>query len=136
MWRVPSSASTPGRKVFSAWTARIPETDSASRMLFHRNQSPFCEAPKTENEPACSALAAKPPRIVGLYPADVQSDPKFCEALAKAPNAAELMDHFSVVVPGEKPGTYRAVPYTRSVSRRHGEHREGAGSCGRGPRRR
>lgn len=92
----------------------IPDTDRASLMLFHRNQSPFCEAPKTENEPACSALAVKPPRIVGLYPADIQSDPKFCEALAKAPNAAELMDHFSVVVHGEKPGTYRAVPYTQA----------------------
>lgn len=94
--------------------ARIPETDRASRMLFHRNQSPYCEAPKTENEAACSALARKPPRIVGLYPAQVQSDPKFCDALAKAPNAAELMGHFSVVVEGEAPGTYRAVPYTEA----------------------
>lgn len=86
--------------------------DPASQMLFHRNQSPFCEAPKTENEAACSALAVKPPRIVGLYPAEIQRDPQFCEALAKAPNAAELTGHFNVVVQGEKPGTYRAVPYT------------------------
>ena len=68
--------------------AGIPETDRASRMLFHRNQSPYCEAPKTEKDAACSALAPKPPRVVGLYPAQVQSDPKFCDALAKAPNAA------------------------------------------------
>lgn len=94
--------------------AGIPEADRASQMLFHRNQSPYCEAPKTENEAACGALAQKPPRIVGLYPAQVQSDPKFCEALAKAPNAAELMGHFSVVVEGEKPGTYRAIPYTEA----------------------
>lgn len=92
----------------------IPENDRASQMLFYRNQSPYCEAPKTENEPACSALAVKPPRRVGLYPADIQSDPQFCETLAKAPNAAELMDHFSVVVQGDKPGTYRAVPYTQA----------------------
>ncbi len=94
--------------------AGIPEIDRTSRMLFHRNQSPYCEAPKTENDAACSALAQKPPRIVGLYPAQVQSDPKFCDALAKAPNAAQLMDHFSVVVAGEEPGTYRAVPYTEA----------------------
>lgn len=99
--------------------SNIPENDLASRMLFYRNQSPYCEAPKTENEPACSALAVKPPRSVGLYPADIQSDPQFCEALAKAPNAAELMDHFSVVVHDDKPdipmgGTYRAVPYTQA----------------------
>src|SRR5688572_31449558 len=42
--------------------ADIPESDTASRMVFHRNQSPFCEAPKTENQEACSALAKKPPR--------------------------------------------------------------------------
>lgn len=94
--------------------AGIPATDLASRMLFHRNQSPFCEAPKTENDAACSALSPKPVRAVGLYPADIQADAKFCDALAKAPNAAELMGHFSVVVAGDKPGTYRAVPYTEA----------------------
>jgi hypothetical protein len=94
--------------------AGIPETDRASRMLFHRNQSPYCEAPKTENAAACTALAQKPPRIVGLYPAQVQNDAKFCDALAKAPNAAELMGHFGVVVAGEAPGTYRTIPYTEA----------------------
>ena len=93
---------------------KIPEGDRASRALFHRNQSPFCEAPKTENEPACSAIAPTPPRLSGLYPADLQSDPAFCAALEKQPNAAELMDHFSVVVAGEKPGTYRAMPYNEA----------------------
>ena len=41
------------------------------------------------------------PRAVGLYPADIQSDPKFCDQLAKQPNAAELMGHFNVVVAGD-----------------------------------
>lgn len=94
--------------------AGIPATDLASRMLFHRNQSPFCEAPKTESDPACGALWPKPMRAVGLYPADIQVDAKFCDTLAKAPNAAELMGHFSVVVAGDKPGTYRAIPYTEA----------------------
>lgn len=101
--------------------SQIPESDRASGMLFYRNQSPYCEAPKTENDPACSALAVKPPRIVGLYPAAVQSDSNFCEALAKAPNAAKLMDHFSAVEQGGKPGTYRSVPYTQA----YGEDMEG-----------
>ncbi len=93
---------------------KIPAEDTASRMLFHRNQSPFCEAPKTEQQPACSALRAKPPRIVGLYPAALQRDATFCDVLARAPNAARLMDHFSIVENGNAPGTYRAVPYTEA----------------------
>jgi hypothetical protein len=92
--------------------ADIPESDPASRMLFHRNQSPFCEAPKTENQEACSALPKKPARIVGLYPAEIQSDQKFCAALEKEPNAKELMGHFSVVKQSDKPGVFVAVPYT------------------------
>ncbi len=35
--------------------ADIPSDDRASQMMFYRNQSPFCEAPKTENIPECSA---------------------------------------------------------------------------------
>src|SRR5690606_31350911 len=34
--------------------------------------------------------------------------------LAKAPNGEQLMDHFSVVVEGEEPGTWRSVPYTQA----------------------
>jgi len=94
--------------------ADIPQGDSASHMLFHRNQSPFCEAPKTENEAACSALVQKPARIVGLYPAEIQSDQNFCSTLEKARNAKELMGHFNVVVQGEYENTYRAVPYTEA----------------------
>jgi hypothetical protein len=91
---------------------RIPSDDLASRALFHRNQSPYCEAPKTQSEPECSALAPKPPRTVGLYPADVQSDADFCAHMANAANAAELMGHFSVVVDGSATGSFAAVPYS------------------------
>ena len=94
--------------------ADIPDSDRASRALFYRNQSPYCEAPKTENEAACNALAKAPPRVVGLYPPDIQSDAKFCEQLAKARNSAELMDHFSTVVAGDQPGTFRKKPYTEA----------------------
>lgn len=100
--------------------ADIPVSDTASRMVFHRNQSPFCEAPKTENEEACSALAKKPPRIVGLYPAEIQSDEKFCAALEKQPNAKDLMGHFSVVEATDRPGSYVAVPYTEAYAQEMG----------------
>jgi len=53
----------------------------------------------------------KPPRIFGLYPAGIQSDPKFCDGLAKTPNAQELMGHFNVVVGGDRPGTFKTLPY-------------------------
>ena len=93
---------------------KIPAEDTASRALFHRNQSPFCEAPKTENQKACNALRTPPARAVGLYPAKIQGDSKFCDALAAAPNSAELMGHFSVVADGGQPGSYRAVPYSQA----------------------
>jgi len=91
-------------------SAQIAQGDSASRAMFHRNQSPFCVQPRTENEPACTAISPKPPRVVGLYPAEIQSDPKFCAMLEKQPNAAALMDHFSVVQ-GDGPNRFKAVPY-------------------------
>lgn len=86
--------------------------DAASRSLFHRNQGPWCVAPKTEKDPACSALSTKVKRVSGLYPADIQDDAKFCERLGKLPNAKELMDHFSVVVHDGK--GFKAVPYSKA----------------------
>ena len=91
--------------------ATIPATDLASRMLFHRNQSPFCEAPKTERSPECNALSPHPERLSGLYPADIQNDKTFCDALSKTSNASDLMNHFTVVKKGDKPDTYKSVPY-------------------------
>jgi hypothetical protein len=92
--------------------AKIPSDDLASRALFHRNQSPFCAAPKTENDPECSALAPKPARRVGLYPADMQDTNGFCQRMEKAPNAAALMDPFNIVVAGPKPGSWATVAIT------------------------
>ncbi len=89
----------------------IPPDDLASEMLFYRNQSPFCESPSMRNKPACNALAKAPEKISGLYPAAIQKNKHFCESLASADNAAQLMDHFSVVVKGKKPGSYQSVPY-------------------------
>lgn len=91
---------------------KIPADDLLSRAVFHRNQSPYCVAPKTEKEEGCTALVPKPPRVVGLYPAAVQADPKFCATLEKQKNKAELMGHFSVVVEDGK--GFKAVPFTEA----------------------
>ena len=77
--------------------ARIPADDTASKALFFRNQGPFCEAPKTESNPACNALADKPRRTSGIYPASIQADPKFCETLEQRKDAEALLDPFVVV---------------------------------------
>jgi hypothetical protein len=82
--------------------AGIPADDTASRALFFRNQGPFCEAPKTENDPACSALGSRPKRVSGMYPEGIQSDPDFCAALEKRADADALFNQFSVV--RHKPG--------------------------------
>ena len=89
----------------------IPLNDLSSRMLFHRNQSPFCEAPNTGKNPKCNALAKAPQQLSGLYPAAIQGKKEFCEYLAQTPNGNDLMDHFSVVMNGDKPGTFKSVPY-------------------------
>jgi hypothetical protein len=88
----------------------LPKDDPASRMLFYRNQSPFCEQPKTEADPSCGALAAMPKKLSGLYPASLQADPKFCEAIDKSKDAKALFSPFSTVV--DKGGKLEAVPYT------------------------
>ncbi len=90
---------------------KMGKDDAASRAVFFRNQGPQCAAPRTENDPACSALKEKPKSISGLYPADLQAkDPKFCEALEKEPNAKDLTGHFSVVEADKK--GFKAVPYS------------------------
>lgn len=91
---------------------KVPPQDLSSQALFHRNQSPFCVAPKTEKNAACSALTEKLKPVSGLYPADVQADKGFCDVLAKQKNGKALMDHFSVV---EKDGAgFKAVPYSQA----------------------
>lgn len=92
--------------------AAIPADDTLSRAVFFRNQSPFCVAPATEKDAACNALAPAPTRAVGLYPAAVQADPKFCATLEKEKNKAALMDHFGVVVADGK--GFKSVPFSEA----------------------
>lgn len=92
--------------------AKIPNGDTASKTLFFRGQGPKCEAPLTQNDADCSAIPdlAKG-KLSGLYPAEMLSQPKFCEALSKKDKA--LVDPFTVVMAGGDAGkdTLRAVPY-------------------------
>ncbi|MFL5320345.1 MAG: hypothetical protein ACJ790_11865 [Myxococcaceae bacterium] len=97
------------QKGTTGMAAKIPAGDSLSAAVFNRNQSPFCVAPKTEKEDACTALWPRPPRTVGLYPAEVQGDKEFCSKLEKEKNGPALMDHFSTVVSDGK--AFKAVPY-------------------------
>ncbi len=91
---------------------KIPADDVASRAMFHRNQSPFCEAPQTENDANCVALLPRPPNVSGLYPAAIQDKPGFCQRLEKESNARALLDHYSTVAEDPaKAGHFIAVPY-------------------------
>ncbi|AUX23097.1 hypothetical protein SOCEGT47_036160 [Sorangium cellulosum] len=91
---------------------RIPPDDPASRALFWRNQGPWCEQPKTRDNPDCSALPDRPPRLTGVYPARLQQDKKFCAALEARPDQKALLSPFTVVV--EEGGALKAVPYSQA----------------------
>ena len=93
---------------------KLDASDPASAALFFRNQGPECAAPKTERDPHCHALPLVQKPVSGLYPAEIQGDPKFCELLSKQKNKADLLGHFAVVVKGETPGTFQAVPYSKA----------------------
>ncbi|MGI5861342.1 MAG: hypothetical protein ACOX6T_04695 [Myxococcales bacterium] len=71
--------------------------DEPSQSLFRRNWGPKCVAPKTEKDPACSALLQQAKVPVGVYPADLQGDDSFCQALGEHPEAKALLNPFTVV---------------------------------------
>lgn len=110
------------QKGVHALEAQLAADDPASKQLFYRNQGPRCEAPKTEKNPDCSALATRPKNISGLYPVNIQSgiDTKFCEALEKRKDADVVLHQFAVVqakAGGRSEGNaatadLEAVPYT------------------------
>jgi hypothetical protein len=98
---------------------KIAADDAASRMMFFRNQGPFCEAPKTEKNPQCTAVDGAVKKS-GIYPTALQGE-GFCEALEKRADAAALLDHFNIVTTKQRSGTMdpatsklEAVPYTKA----------------------
>jgi hypothetical protein len=93
---------------------QVPADDPASRMLFYRNQGPWCVAPATEKERECNAVPSLPPKVSGLYPAALQSQPGFCDALSKRPDAEALRHQFNVVA-GDG-NELKAVPYSEAYA--------------------
>lgn len=92
----------------------VPADDTASQMLFFRNQGPWCRAAKTEKDPDCNAIPSRPKPISGLYPAALQAkDPKFCATLAARKDADKLLSPF-VIVQGDAKGNYSALPYNEA----------------------
>lgn len=103
---------------------KVPADDPASKTLFFRGQGPKCEAPATQDDKNCGALAlADMPKtkISGMYPADLlASNDKFCEDLQKKGKATKkveggfentgLTDPFTVVVKDDK-GELTAKPF-------------------------
>lgn len=93
----------------------IKHQDVASKMLFYRNQGPWCSAPGVSEDPACNALKERPKKISGLYPISIQQDTDFCSMLSGLPNASELMGEFTTVV--DLKGVLTPVPYHEAYKR-------------------
>jgi hypothetical protein len=91
---------------------RLAPDDTHSRLAFFINHGPWCSGPMTEADPNCNALADKPQRLSGLYPAALQQDPAFCDKLAALPAERQLLDPFTVVTADAK-GELQAEPYHR-----------------------
>jgi len=89
--------------------SKVPADDAASQSMFRRNWGPKCVGPKTEKDPACTAIPGAPKPVCDGYPVALQSDPKFCEALEKRPDAKTLLAPFVVV--REKDGKLEPVGY-------------------------
>ncbi|MBN2361980.1 MAG: hypothetical protein JXR83_21190, partial [Deltaproteobacteria bacterium] len=83
--------------------------DAPSRMLLHRNQGYWCEAPTTKGDPFCNASLTYPKRRSDAYPADLEQDDKLCEELRTASDSTKLLDPFAVV--RKKDGKWAAVSY-------------------------
>ncbi len=86
-----------------------PPADKPSRELLRRTQGYWCEGPETRDDPFCGGLLNFPEQISDAYPRGEKQDAMFCEQLRKHPDAAKLMDPFSVV--RKKRGTLVAVSY-------------------------
>ncbi len=85
-----------------------------ARAVFDRNHGPWCEAPETEGDPFCNALAAFPARRFDAYPADEPHDAALCSRLKAHPQSLALLDPFTAV--RKKNGDFVAVPYAEAYA--------------------
>jgi hypothetical protein len=102
----------------AALVERLPAGDPASRRLFDRNWGPRCQAPRTEGNDRCSAIPGAPEPKVDAYPAALQDEEGFCQALAGREGGEELLAPFTVVREGD--GGLAAVPLTAAYAERMG----------------
>jgi hypothetical protein len=86
--------------------------DPASRSVLRRNWGPKCVSPALEEDEACTALPHAPKQVPSVYPADLQDDEDFCEALRAREDAETLLSPFTVV--REREGELVAVPYSEA----------------------
>jgi hypothetical protein len=96
----------------AALESQVPKDDPASQSLMRRNWGPRCRAPKTEDNPHCSAIPGAPKPVVDVYPASIQADPDFCKKLEKNPAATRLLTPFTVV--RDHDGKLEPVPYSKA----------------------
>ncbi|HVK85135.1 MAG TPA: hypothetical protein VM513_13555 [Kofleriaceae bacterium] len=95
----------------AALASELPD-DAASHSLFRRNRGPKCVGPATEKEPLCSAIPGAPKPVIDLYPAELQTKDKWCQALEARKDAKTLLTPFTAV--RAKGADLVAVPYTEA----------------------
>jgi hypothetical protein len=98
----------------AALTAQLLADDLASASVFRRNHGVTCIQPATEGDPLCSPIPGSPAQPVDSYPATLQAESGFCEALAEREDAGALMAPFVVV--REVDEGLVAQPYTEAYA--------------------
>jgi hypothetical protein len=99
----------------AALASQVP-AEPTSQSAFRRNRGPKCIGPNTEKDPQCSAIPGAPKPMFDIYPAELQADPKFCEALQQHEDHGQLLAPFTVVR-GTK-DALTAVPITLAYKER------------------
>ena len=62
------------------YSAKVPKDDAASHAVFFRNHGFRCTAPRTQDNPACSAIPDPPKtKLSGTYPEALLQAPDFCD---------------------------------------------------------
>jgi hypothetical protein len=96
----------------AALAARVPAGDGLAKLVYFLNQGPWCSGPATEKDPACTAIMPAPPRLSGLYPADLQATRDFCAKLEADAGSTSLTAPFTAVT-RDPSGKLAALPYSQ-----------------------
>ncbi|GAC1590851.1 MAG: hypothetical protein NVS3B20_17210 [Polyangiales bacterium] len=94
---------------------QVPLDDHASLSSFNASLKPSC---LIGDDQKCSAIPSAPALVSDLYPADLQTQPKFCETLRAREDGKQLLDQFSVV--RRTPEGLMAVPYAKAYAEEMG----------------